>query len=155
MYGEVLGWLQGSGLGELARRAGWAYAVVNSAHVIGAALVLGSIAVFDCLLLARRDEEAAAAARAAVPLAALGLAIQLATGLFLLAADARTTGTNPAFLTKVALIGLGLLNAAALHRRYGAPWRPRGGGGAGRGFAAVSLLAWLGAVVAGRLIAYV
>ncbi len=155
MYLALLGVLQDSRLGEIARSAGWAYAGINTLHVLGAALVLGAIGVFDVLVLARRGPDAVAAARAAIPLATLGLAVQLATGVFLLAADARTTGTNPAFAAKLAFIALGLANVAALHLRFGAPWRGGFEAASARIFALVSLFAWTGTVAAGRMIAYV
>lgn len=155
MYLEALGWLQDSALGQLARSAGWTYAAVNTAHVVGAALTLGAIAVFDVLVLARRGPDAVAAARAAIPLAAAGVAIQVVTGVFLLAADARATGTNPAFLAKLALIALGLANVALLHLRFGPAWRGGFPAADVRLFAAVSLAAWTLVLVAGRMIAYV
>jgi hypothetical protein len=155
MYLDALGWLQDSWLGHAVRSGGFTYAAINSAHVLGAALLLGAIAVFDLLVLKGRGSAAAAAATAAIPLAALGLAIQLPTGIALLAADARATGTNPVFLAKLALIALGVANVALVHARFRhvlltsrdlAPLRP---------FAAVSLVAWTLALIAGRMIAYV
>lgn len=155
MYAEALGWLQDSRLGEIARAAGWTYAAVNTAHVLGAALVVGSIAVFDLLVLLRRGADAVAAAAVAIPLAAFGLLVQIASGVFLLAADARATGVNPAFVAKLVLIGLGLLNVAALHLRLGPAWRGGFPAAEARLYAAASLLAWTLVLVAGRMIAYV
>ncbi|WP_375461667.1 hypothetical protein [uncultured Enterovirga sp.] len=155
MYLEALGWLQESPLGAWARSGGWAYAATNSLHVLGAALVLGSIAVFDVLVLSRRGADAVGAARAAVPLAAFGLLLQLGTGFVLLAADARATGVNPAFLAKVALIALGLLNVAAIHLRFGAAWRGGFPAHDVRLYGLASLAIWTLVLLAGRLIAYV
>ena len=155
MYLDALGWLQDSPLGAWARGLGWAYAGVNALHVLGAALVLGSIAVFDVLVLARRGPDAVSASRAAIPLAAAGLGLQIATGLVLLSADARATGTNAAFLAKLALIGVGLLNVALLHARLGSAWRGAFPAREARPYAFASLLVWTFVLVAGRLIAYV
>lgn len=155
MYGVFLGWLQDSALGATARSAGWTYAAVNTLHVLGAALVLGAIAVFDLLVLTGRRATAAESARVAVPLAAAGLLLQAATGLFLLSADARASGVNPAFQAKLAFMAVGLVNIAIL---YG--WAARAAGPvalhpAAPAFAAVSLVAWTATILAGRLIAYV
>ena len=155
MYGEALAWLEASSLGVAARSAGQAYAIVNTLHVLGAALVVGAIAVFDVLVLVRRGPEAVGAARVAIPLAAAGLALQVATGAVLLAADARATGTNPAFLAKLGFIALGIVNLAVLHARFGPGWRGAFPAVAARPFAAVSLAAWVLALAAGRMIAYV
>lgn len=155
MYLDALGWLQDSALGEFARSGGFWYAAINSAHILGSALLLGGIAVFDVLVLRRKGPAALAAAGAAIPIAAFGLALQVPTGVALLAADARSHGVNPAFLAKMGLIGLGLLNVALVHARMRtvalasrdlAPLRP---------FALVSLIAWTLALIAGRMIAYV
>lgn len=155
MYLEALAWLQDSWLGEFARSGGFSYAAINSLHVLGSALLVGGIAVFDVLVLRRRGPAALAAATAAIPIAAFGLALQVPTGIALLAADARSLGMNPAFLAKMGLIALGLANVALVHARMRrvaltsrdlAPLRP---------FAAVSLAVWTLALIAGRMIAYV
>lgn len=155
MYLDALGWLQDSPLGAWARGGGWAYAATNSLHVLGAALVVGAIAVFDGLVLARRGPDAVSAARAAVPVAAFGLVVQVATGIVLLSADARATGLNAAFLAKLALIAVGLLNVAALHLRFGAAWRGAFPAREARLHALASLASWIAVLVTGRLIAYV
>ena len=155
MYAEALGWLQESWLGHFARSGGFSYAAINSLHVLGSALLVGGIAVFDVLVLRGRGAAALAAAGAAIPVAALGIALQVPTGLALLAADARSLGANPAFLAKMGLIALGLANVAIVHARMRkvalacrdlAPLRP---------FAAISLAVWVLALIAGRMIAYV
>ncbi len=155
MYVQALGWLQDSWLGMVARGAGWTYAALNTAHVLGAALVLGAIAVFDVLVLLRRGPDAVAVARVAIPLATIGLIVQIGTGLFLLAADARATGMNPVFLAKLAFIALGIVNVAALHLRLGPAWRGGFPASEARLSALVSLAAWTLVLVAGRMIAYV
>jgi hypothetical protein len=127
--------------------------IVNVLHVLGAALVVGGIAVFDLnVLLDRKD--AAATGRIAIPLAALGVLIQVPTGVTLLAVEARALGVNPAFYAKMAFIALGLVNVAVFHARFGSamgnlPLPP-----SARPFAMVSLAAWVLALIAGRMIAY-
>jgi hypothetical protein len=152
-YAEALSALEHSGLGHFARHSAWGFTIANVLHVIGAALVLGSIAVFDVLVLARRGWIAAQAGHAAIPLAAFGLALQIPTGLVLLAAEAAALGQNPAFLAKLAFIALGILNLAWLHARFRGALRSEVPDGA-RAFALVSLVAWTATVAAGRMIAY-
>ena len=154
MFGDALVWIEGSGLGVAARNAGWTYALVNALHVLGAALLVGAIAVFDIALLRRPLSEARPIGRIAIPLAAGGLALQFATGAVLFAADARALGVNPAFLAKLGFIAVGLANVALFHARFG---EGRGGEVSAdpRIYAAVSLAAGVAALIAGRLIAYV
>lgn len=150
MLFEALTALEASDLGRAARASVWLYPAANLAHVVGSAMVLGAIAVLDVLLMRGRAETAAAVAGTAIPIAAAGLVVQIATGIVLLAAEASATGVNPAFLAKLGLIALGLVNVAWFHLgRSG--WAD----GAGRLHGAVSLGAWTGAVLAGRAIAYV
>ena len=154
VYAEWLSVLEHSGLGHLARHSPWAYTVANVLHVLGAALLVGAIAVFDVTLLARRLEDTASIARTAIPVAASGLALQVPTGILLLAAEARALGQNPAFYAKLAFIAVGLLNVALFHARFGRAMRAGPVSTGARALALVSLAAWVSALVAGRMIAY-
>lgn len=144
---------EASALGAAARGTAWLYPAANLLHVLGACLLLGAVAVFDIAVL-RRNQAALAIGRAALPLAAAGLALQLLTGLVLFAAEATTMAWNPAFLAKIAALALGVANLALFHRRFGAAMRageiPQRAGAQ----AALSLGAWTLAVLAGRGIAY-
>ncbi len=155
MYAEALAWLETSGLGQAARHSGALFAAVNVLHVLGAALLVGGIAVFDLKVLAR-GAGAQAVGRVAVPLAAAGLLLQAPTGLTLLAVEARALGVNPAFLWKLAFIALGLVNLAAFHVLFGDALRSGGPlPPLARWLAVVSLAAWTMTLIAGRMIAYV
>lgn len=145
-----------SALGDVARRSSWLYPLANIAHVLGAALLVGAIAVFDILVL-RRAEGAGlfAAGRIAVAVSATGLALQVASGIVLFAAEATALGRNPVFLAKLVFILLGLVNVAWMHARYA------GSDAAGavihgaRAHAAASLGLWVLVLILGRAIAYV
>jgi hypothetical protein len=152
MYLEWLAWLEASRLGEVARNSAWLFLVVNVLHVLGAALVVGGIAVFDLKVLFDR-EGAHETGRIAIPLAAAGLLVQIPTGVTLLAVEARALGVNPAFYAKLLFIAVGLANLAVFHARFGLAWHeplPV----AARPFAAMSIAAWVLTLVAGRMIAY-
>ena len=103
-----------SALGVAARSTAWLYPVANLLHVLGAALLVGSIAAFDIAVL-RRAGAIAALGRATIPLAAVGLAVQLASGVVLLSAEASTMVLNPAFQLKAAAFLVALTNLAAFH----------------------------------------
>lgn len=152
MYAEWLGWLEQSGLGEVARNSAWLFLVVNVLHVLGAALLVGGIAVFDLKVLLDR-EAVGGTGRIAIPLAATGLFVQIPTGLTLLAVEARALGVNPAFYAKMAFIAVGLANLAVFHARFGAIGRDPLPASA-RPLAALSLAAWVLTLIAGRTIAY-
>ncbi len=71
-------WLQASGT---------AWMLVNASHLLGIALLLGSILPLDLRLLAGRERlPLSAPTRAAIRTAALGLVLAIATGLWMFSA---------------------------------------------------------------------
>jgi hypothetical protein len=153
VYAEWLAALEQSGLGHAARHSPWLYTMANVLHVLGAALLVGGIAVFDVTLI-RRAGHAAEIGRAAIPLAAFGLVLQIPTGVVLLAPEASALGQNPAFLYKLGFIALGVANVAFFHVRMGNRMRHGPFPPSARLVAIVSLVAWTAALAAGRMIAY-
>ncbi|MBM6592857.1 hypothetical protein [Microvirga pudoricolor] len=154
MYLDLLAALESSWVGHTARHSAWTFTIANLLHVLGASLLVGGIAVFDLKVLAERGHNAWQVGRYAIPLAAAGLALQIPTGVILLAAEARALGVNPAFYAKLIFIALGIANVALFHARFGA--RLRGGllPPDARVYAGISLAAWILALLAGRMIAY-
>jgi hypothetical protein len=151
---DALAWLEGSGLGHSGRHSEWLFLVVNVLHVLGAAMVVGGIAVFDLKVLTDEGLDAPTVGRIAIPLAAAGVALQVPTGLTLLAVEATKLGVNPAFYAKMAFLALGLLNVALFHLRFGSALRGGSLPPEARAYAVVSLGAWVLVLVAGRTIAY-
>jgi hypothetical protein len=154
---SVLQALQSSDLAHAVKRAPGVYPIVNTAHVLGLALAIGSLVALDLRLLgAARDIPIAAAERYLRQLAIAGLAIAAASGLLLFAAEAVTLSANRVFLAKMALLIAALANAAV----FVLVWGKQTGTwvtsvpAAAQMQAALSLLLWIGIVVAGRLIAY-
>jgi hypothetical protein len=153
-YAEALIALEQSGLGHLARHSAWAFLIANVVHVLGASLLVGAIAVFDGALVIGRYGDAARIGRVAIPIAAAGIALQVPTGLILLAAEASKLGVNPAFYAKMVFLLVGLANVAAFHALFGKSLRAGPIDARARASAFVSLTAWILTLVAGRLIAY-
>jgi hypothetical protein len=158
---ELLAWLEASSLGHAMRNAGvWAYGVANLIHILGVATLFGSVLVLDLRLLgAWRRVRLEAIATPTVPLAAIGFAIAVSSGACLISTNATEYVGNPFLLIKFVAVGLGLVNALAL--TFLPAWRARSTRELTvverRQFAVaggVSLLSWLTAVGAGRLIGY-
>jgi hypothetical protein len=158
---DALVWLQSSALGMFMRGSGlWTYPVVNVIHVLGVATLFGSVLVLDLRLLGVwRRAPLPAITKAAAPVAMAGFALAAASGVCLLAANALEYENNPFLLVKFAAIGLGLVNAVALRRT--AAWRAHSTRDLSRSEAhklallgGVSLISWLTAVTAGRMIGY-
>ena len=161
MISEFMAWLQNSALGHAMRESGvWTYAIVNLTHILGISTMFGAILVLDLRLLGIwRHLTVAAIAEPAIPIAATGFLVASLSGICLLATKASEYVGNPFLYIKFPAIVVGLLNVMALNFLSG--WRDRkirdlspseqrqlavAGG--------VSLLSWLTAITAGRLIGY-
>jgi hypothetical protein len=151
--------LEQSSLGAAMRESMWLYPAVEVLHILGFVLLVGSIVGFDLRLLGlTRYLPVAPFAYHAVPLAMLGFLVAAPTGFLLFSTEATSIALNPAFQLKLICVAIGLGNAALFHL---GPWRNMELWGAtshvpavARIGALVSLLAWCGAIVGGRLIAY-
>src|SRR5262245_26046123 len=134
----------------------WAYPGIILAHTIGLAIVVGLSAVVDLRLLGVGSEMPIKPLERAFPLIWFGFWINAISGTILLAADATTKLINPVFYVKMGFITLAVIVTVAIRRTLfkgqtleGAPV-PR----LGRILASASLLLWLAAITAGRLMAY-
>jgi len=156
MGGFLLAWQEGP-LGLAMRTSPLAYPVAETLHIIGFTLLIGPIVALDLRLLGfGRTLPVAALARLVLPVAIGGFALAVCMGLLLFSADAAHVAINPSFRIKLVLIGLALLNVALLHLgvwRDVATWHGVVPARA-RIAAVLSLVFWLGALTAGRLIAY-
>lgn len=136
------------------RTSGLLYPVISALHILGIALLVGAIAVFDLRLLGllRGGGDWRDSLRSNAPVAALGLALALLTGLALFSVRASVYVQNPALWLKWGLILLALLNIALFYRLLrGAAAAPTAGM---RSCAALSLVFWIAAIFAGRWIAF-
>ena len=154
-------WLQGSALGHFMRESGvWTYAVVNLSHILGVASLFGSVLVLDLRLVGvGRRIPLAALADATVPVATAGFAVAVITGVGLLVTKATEYVGNPFLAIKFPAIALGLINVVAIRRSDA--WQARARRELSPGehrrlalFGGMSLVCWLTAIAAGRLIAY-
>jgi len=134
------------------RGSRWGYAAVNTAHVLGIALLVGAVVPLNLKLMGAWPGVAReVAARLTVPVAAGGLALAASAGVLLFSVRAGEYAATPLFQAKMALVTLGA--AAALAGTVGGVHR-RGGKAAARTHGAVSLACWLGALVCGRFVAF-
>lgn len=149
--------LQESALGHLMRSSPVLYPAVEILHILGFVVLVGSILALDLRLLGLgRAIPIQPMAQLLLPLSRLGFLLAISMGLLLFSADAAHVVRNPAFQAKLLLIAAALVNVAVA---YAGPWRKvavwgtEASGGA-KLTALVSVVLWVGAVCAGRLIAY-
>lgn len=130
-----------------------AYPVANTAHVIGAILLVGSIGLLDLRLLGyARGAPLPVLAKALTPLALAGFGMMVVSGSVLFASDAVALAGSAVFGVKLALILLAGADALTFRLAFGRGDDPVPG--PAKALGALSLGLWLAAVVAGRWIAY-
>lgn len=158
---DLLVLLERSALGEFVRTSSlWTYPLVNLLHIFGIASLFGATLIIDLRLLGVwKRVPLAHVTDIGVPIAGLGLALAVCTGLGLLAANATEYDGNLFLLGKFGAIALGLVNVGALNtspawkaRRQ--PDLPQHERRVLAIYGGISLAAWIAAITAGRLIAY-
>jgi len=158
---DLLAWLEGSSLGHAMRNSGvWTYGLVNLTHILGVSSLFGAVLVLDLRLLGFwRRVPLGLLARPTVPIAASGFVVAAMSGVCLIATNGSEYIGNPFLLIKFPAILVGLLNVAILGRVPA--WRSRDLRELTSGeqrqlamFGGTSLVSWLTAVAAGRLIGY-
>ncbi|HEX2198435.1 MAG TPA: DUF6644 family protein [Burkholderiales bacterium] len=161
--GGPLGALEGSGLGRAMREWLWLYPSVEVVHLVGIALLFGSIAVLDLRLLGlSRDIEVRKLARHVLPWTAASFLLIVPSGLLMFTAHATEFVQSNVFVLKMLLILAGGLNAALFHAitlRTADVWDARDmrklpPPPSARLSAALSLLLWMAVIACGRLLAY-
>ena len=141
---SLLQQLENSGLSTWVRQSGslWAFPGILLAHTYGMRLM-------PALPMAPLQKF--------LPLVWLAFWVNAITGTVLLAADASTKLTNPDFGIKMVFIVLAVISQRMIQTRvFGAPdldGKPFST--KARMLAVMSLVCWLGAITAGRLLAYV
>jgi len=143
-------WLYSSGLGTAIRESIWIFPIVETVHVLGIALLAGTVSLLDLRLLGviLKNQSVAQVARQVLPLTWAGFAVMAVSGFLLFAAEAADSCGNTPFRIKLVLMGLAGLNALVFHRNPVTPVRARIAGG-------FSITLWAGVICAGRAIAYV
>jgi hypothetical protein len=131
------------------------YPIVLSFHSLGLGLLVGLLTIIALRILGFMPQQPLAPLRKFMPWVWLGFAVNLVSGVVLFMADAVKDFYSWTFWIKMLSIAVGI--AFAVHASNTVLRSPVAETGPSQGtkvFAVVSLFAWLVAVVAGRLIAY-
>lgn len=139
----LLAGLEGWSVARAIRTSRMIYPLVNGAHILAFAMMIGALAVHHITLL--RGRMISSLSVAALSVARWGFAAAVLTGGLLFSNRAVHYAGNTAFLTKMGLLCVAGLTAITFHRL--APKMART-------LAAVSLLVWVGVLFAGRWIGF-
>lgn len=151
--------LQESGFGVWVAESVWAYPIILTLHTVGLALLVGTTAFVDLRVLGVGSGVPIEPLKSLSPVRWIGLTINVMSGIALFVAAAAEKGAQTIFYVKLSLIALALLTDGRLRHLLfqnvvsDADGRPSITVEA-QTFAAASLLLWVGAITAGRLMAY-
>jgi hypothetical protein len=152
---ELLTALEATSFAQYLRVSRWGYAAFNTAHVLGVALLFGAILSLNLRLLGFWPSvPRSGLVRVLTPMAAAGLLLAILAGAVLFSVRATEYADLGVFRLKLAFVALGILGALTLHRAYGLDLD---GASDARvaAHAAVSTVCWVGALICGRLIAFI
>jgi hypothetical protein len=149
----VLSWLESTSLALWLQESPsiWSLPTVLTLHTAGMAVLVGASWVLDLRLLGIGPRIPLSAYRWVFPTLAIGLFVNLVTGVLLFVKNATAWGTAVPFFVKMLLVVASVATVLPLRSLV-----IRGGEADGRArlLAIASILAWTGAVTAGRLLAY-
>jgi hypothetical protein len=129
----------------------WGFAVLETVHIIGLVLVLGSVFVINLRMLGFGVKQPVVSlTKEVAPWGLAGFLLMLASGVpMFMSAAVAYSGSLP-FLIKMILLSSGIVLQLAIYRVF----RKREGSLPGRLAACLSLLCWFGVAYAGRAIAF-
>ena len=148
-------WLEMSSLATWVREGEslWAFPTVLTVHTFGLGILVGAAAVVNLRLLGIGWRAPLSAFRSLFKVMWIGFWLNAITGTMLFVAQASNRGTSLFFLAKMVFVAIGVASTLLIQRQvFDAPTdvaRPA------RGLAMLSFVAWIAAITAGRLLAYV
>lgn len=152
----MLSWLESTSLALWLRESPsiWALPTVLTLHTTGMAVLVGASWVLDLRLLGIGRNVPLSAYGWVFPTLAVGLAVNLITGVLLFIKDPVTWGSSLPFLVKMVLVVASVATLVPVRKLVQRGDAAGDAAGNGRWLAIASILAWSGAVTAGRLLAY-
>ena len=111
-------WCEASTVGTAIRTSSWAFAVIESIHLLGLAVIGGAVLVVDLRLLGLglRDQPIKHVARDASPWFVGSLIVMLVTGVLLFLSEATKCYNSYPFSVKIASLVLAILFTFTLRR---------------------------------------
>ena len=149
-------WTEATSLGTAIRTSPWAFAMIESFHLLALSVIGGAVLIVDLRLLGfgLRDQPLSDVARAAWPWFVGSLIIMLVTGGLLFVSEPVKCYYSFPFRVKMTSLLLGMIFAFTVRRKVTQADPGRVGPMAYRLVGAVSLLLWFGVGAGGRWIGF-
>ena len=137
----------------------WGYPIMLGMHAVGLAIVVGIFLMLDLRILGFNKGVAYSSFISLFKVAWIGLTINALSGVALFSSQATVFIENTPFLIKISCIVAGVVCSILILRQlklHADAFDDGGSKPSGKliGLAAVSVLCWISAIIAGRLIAY-
>lgn len=159
MIRNIVDGIAGSAINEWVLSSAWLWPSLEIIHFIGLSLLLGSMLIVDLRLAGFLRQINIEATHRLLPLAVLGFLLNLATGVLFFVGDPGRYAINIGFQIKMLLVLVAGLNAlwfVVRVRPLMSVWDPHGDTPPlAKSIAWVSLAAWFGVLLLGRLIPYI
>jgi len=129
----------------------YAYPILQIVHIVGIALVFGTLWVVDLTILGRlRTFDANLLTRHLIPWTLVGFGLAAVTGVTMFAAGVGDLISNGAFVLKMCLLLVAGVNAGVLHARGAIDTHSR----LTRWQSGMSIVLWIAIIACGRWIGY-
>ena len=151
-------WLEGTGVSIWVGESLWGYPIMLGLHAVGLAIVVGIFVMRDLRLIGFFEGISYESLDSLRNLGWAGFIINATSGCFLFTSQATTFASSTPFLLKISMIFLAAICAAVIQNKMrdeASQWDGAGAvTGSVRTIAMVSIALWTGAMIAGRLTAY-
>jgi hypothetical protein len=149
-------WCEESGIGRTIRESVWAFAVIESVHLLALATMGGAVLLVDMRLLnlGLRQRPVAELARDARPFMNAGLVVLILSGLGLFLSESVKCYYSTPFRVKIATLAVAALYAYTLRNRVALDEGGRFGAGTKMLVGLVSLALWFVVAASGRWIGF-
>ena len=159
MFKEIVYWMQASWLGEAGREIFWVFPAAEVVHFFGLCLLMGAILIIDLRLLGFAKRLSVDAVLQLIPIAIVGIVINILSGIVFLCTYPENYWPAPAFWMKLLAFFIGCVNAlwfkwmeapklAALGPNQDVDIRVKS-------VAVLSLVTWTTVIIIGRFLPFV
>jgi hypothetical protein len=152
-----LEWVEATGLATWVRESPsiWSYPTILTLHTLGLGIVVGGNVVVDLRLLGYGTKLELSSLTPIFRIVAWAFLLNFVTGVLLFMSAATQKGLQPVFYIKLTFIALALWNTVLVRRYLVRETGPAGlSRRRGARLGVTSMVLWTGAIVAGRLMAY-
>jgi hypothetical protein len=147
---EVFEWIERSPAGEWMRSSRAGFPIVESVHLIGLALFVGTLLLIDMGLLgvAMRRQPISQVAAALAPFTWSGFGLLMLTGPFMFSAQAAKWHDNPVFWIKMLLLITAIVFQLSVRRKINS-------GEPAKMIGAISLILWVSTALSAKMMEFV